>query len=58
LFVALAYLVTVEKQEEQERGGSRMLSEKLLLISERVLFMAAGLIAVVLAIASTVISSF
>jgi hypothetical protein len=58
LFVALAYLVTVEKQEEQERGGSRMLSEKPLLISERVLFMAAGLIAVVLAIASTVISSF
>jgi hypothetical protein len=58
LFVALAYLVTVEKQEEQERGGSRMLSEKPLLISERVLFMAAALITVVLAIASTVISSF
>jgi len=49
---------TVENPEEQEKGGSRMLSEKPLLISERVLFMVAGLIAGMLAIAAAVISIF
>jgi hypothetical protein len=43
---------------EQTRGGSRTLSEKPLLISEQVLLMVAGLIAVVLAVVTTVISIF
>jgi len=58
LFVALAYLGLSRRTEEQEKGGSKMLSEKPLLISEQVLFRVAGLIAVVLAIAATGISLF
>jgi len=45
---------TVEHREEQEKGGSRMLSEKPPLISEQVLFMVAGSIAGVLAIAAVI----
>jgi hypothetical protein len=54
----LAYLGNSRRTEEQEKGGSRMLSEKPLLISEQVLLRVAGLIAVVLVIATPVVSIF
>jgi hypothetical protein len=45
-------------QEEQKTGGSRMLTGKPLSMSEKVLFMVAGPMTVVLAIAAPVISIF
>jgi hypothetical protein len=45
-------------QEEQEPGGSSMLTEKPLLMSEKVMFMVAGPMAVVMALAALLLSIF
>jgi hypothetical protein len=45
-------------QEQRQTGGSMMFTEKPLLISEKVLFMVAGPMAMVLAIAAPVLAIF